>query len=190
VSSPIPPGPYGPRRSNTGLIVGIAIVAVVVLLGILGLILIVSGEDSGAVPTKPQTQPSQGAPSQGLPTEGQRTEPVPTTPTADPPRLTEATALTTKFLGYLNTNKQKEAAALGCAGSKNILPGVILLVVDESTNLKAGKATVEEPGTSAYPMRMDLITISGTANSNPATGSVRIEDVTGQPLCVRLFQVH
>jgi len=159
------------------------------MLGILGLILIVRGEDSGAVPTQPQTQPGQVAPSLGLPTDGLRTEPVPTTPAVEAPRLTEATALTTRFLGYLNTNKQ-EAAALGCASSKDLLPGVILLIVDESTNLKVGKATVEEPGTSAYPMRMDLVTISGTARSNPATGYVRIEDVTGQPLCVHLFQVQ
>ncbi|TDU89907.1 hypothetical protein EV138_3487 [Kribbella voronezhensis] len=109
-------------------------------------------------------------------------------PAADAPRLANAVVMTKKFLGYLNTNNQKAASAMGCEGSKQLLPTAISLVVDESTNLTAGTATVEEPGTSAYPMRMDLVTISGTVKYRPTNGWVRIQDVPGEPLCVRMFQ--
>jgi hypothetical protein len=109
-------------------------------------------------------------------------------PDADAPRLANAVVMTTKFLGYLNTNNQQAASAMGCEGSKQLLPTAISLIVDESTNLKAGTATVEEPGTSAYPMRMDLVTISGTVKYRPTNGWVRIQDVPGEPLCVRMFQ--
>jgi hypothetical protein len=155
---------------------------VVVLMGIGGLLLIMQGEGEG--PTVPQTQPSQ---SQGAPSEGQ---PTPSTSAADAPRLTEATALAGRFVAYLSVNKQKEAAALGCEGSKQILPGSIMLIVDESTKLKlSGKTTVEEPGTTAYPMRMDYVPISGKTRFGPMSGFVRIQDVPGQPLCVRIFQL-
>jgi hypothetical protein len=173
---------YGPppRRSNTGLIIGIVVVVVLAVVGIIGMVFVLRGNDAANGPTQPQGQPSLVQP----------TESAPSTPAADAPRLTEATALAGKFVGFLNANKQKEAAALGCAGSKQLLPTTIMLIVDESTKLKlSGKPIVEEPGTTAYPMRMDLVPISGKTRFGPMSGAVRLEDVSGQPLCVRLFEL-
>jgi hypothetical protein len=141
--------------------------------------------EGGEGPTQPQAQPSQGAPSAGQPT-----EPTPSTPLGGAPRLTEATALAGRFVAFLSVNKQKEAAALGCEGSKQILPGSIMLIVDESTKLKlSGKTIVEQPGTTAYPQRMDLVPISGKTRFGPMSGFVRIQDIPGEPLCVRIFQL-
>jgi hypothetical protein len=159
---------------------------VVVLMGIGGLVLVMQGDGEG--PTQPQAQSSQ-QPGQGTSTEGQPTQPAPSTPAADGPRLTEATALAGKFVAFLSVNKQKEAAALGCEGSKQLLPTTIMLIVDESTKLKLSGKPVVEPAGTVYPMRMDLVPISGKTRFGPMSGYVRIEDVPGQPLCVRLFQL-
>lgn len=173
------------------MIVGIVIVVVVVLMGIGGLVLVMQGDGNGngTSPTQPQAQPSQVS-GQGTPSEGQPTGSAPSTPAADAPRVTAATALAGRFVAFLSVNKQKEAAALGCEGSKQLLPGSIMLIVDESTKLKlSGKTTVEEAGTTAYPMRMDYVPISGKTRFGPMSGFVRIQDVPGQPLCVRIFQL-
>lgn len=142
-----------------------------VLLGIVGLLVMVTQGD-GEESMEPQTQPA------------------PSTPAADAPRLTEAAALAGKFVAFLSVNKQKDAAALGCEGSKQLLPTSIMLIVDEQTKLKvSGTTTVEEPGTTAYPMRMDFVPISGKTRFGPMSGFVRIQDIAGEPLCVRIFQL-
>jgi hypothetical protein len=142
------------------------------------------GEGGGSA--EPQTQPSQGLGQ----SEGQPTAPAPSTPAADAPRVTAATALAARFVAFMSANKQKEAAALGCADSKQLLPGALMLTVDEQTKLKvSGKTIVEEPGTTAYPMRIDLVPIAGKTRFGPESGFVRIQDIPGQPLCVRIFQL-
>ncbi|MFI5710225.1 hypothetical protein [Kribbella sp. NPDC051620] len=184
MSSPQGYGPP-PKRSNTGAIIGVVAAVVLVLMTIGGLIVIMQGEGEGPTPSEPKAQ-SNRQPGQGAPTNGSAAS----TPAAGAPRLTEATALAGKFVGLLSVNKQKEAAALGCEGSKQLLPTSIMLIVDEQTKLKlSGTTTVEEPGTSAYPMRMDLVPISGKTRFGPMSGFVRIQDVPGEPLCVRIFQL-
>ncbi|WP_157979797.1 hypothetical protein [Kribbella monticola] len=158
------------------VVVGVALVGA----SVLGYFL----RDSFFGDDEPTSTTTASAPA-GSPTAGPTDN---SSPAADAPRLANAVVMTKKFLGYLNTNNQKAAAAMGCEGSKQLLPTAISLIVDESTNLTAGTATVEEPGTSAYPMRMDLVTISGTVKYRPTNGWVRIQDVPGEPLCVRIFQ--
>lgn len=170
------------------MIVGIVAGVLVVVVAVGALVVFLGRDDNQAVgPTQPQPQNSQPLPSQGLPSEGQRTEPGPSTPAEQPRRLAESKALTVRFLGYLNTRKEKEAAALGCAESKQILPGVILLTVDESTKLKAGNVVAEESAETGLSMRTNRVEISGTVKFNPHTGYVRLQDVPGKPVCVQLF---
>jgi hypothetical protein len=161
-------GPGGPpRKRRTGLYVGIALAAaLVVVLGITGFIspgFLVNGKTTGG--TAPA--PSEPGPNESA------------TPGA--PRLAEAGALATKFLGYLNVNDQKSAAALGCRETTQLLPGVILLAVDPPTKLTAGTPTGQ---------LMIGVPFTGTTKSNPATGTVIVQDLPPAPLCVRMLQLR
>jgi hypothetical protein len=167
-----------------GLVVGV-VVLLVVFTGFVAPGFFRNDDEAGG--TAPASAPAS---SQDDPSADPSTGPTDSTsPGGDAPRLTEAVTMATKFVGYLNANNQKAAAAMGCEGSKELLPTVISLVVDDQTALKVtGPATVEEPGTTAYPMRMDVVPIGGKIKFGPTTGYVRLEDVSGQALCVRLFQ--
>lgn len=163
---------------------------VFVLLAIGGLILVMQGDGEGQVPTEPQGQPGLSQPSQEVPSEGLPPSPTATAPAASAPRVAAATAMAAKFVAFMSANKQKEAAALGCADSKQLLPGALMLIVDEQTKLKvSGKAIVQEPGTTAYPMRIVLVPIAGKTRFGPESGFVRIQDISGQPLCVRIYEL-
>ncbi|WP_343968044.1 hypothetical protein [Kribbella koreensis] len=160
---------------------------VLVLMTIVGLVVIMQGEGEGEVPTEPQGQPGLTQPSQQVPSEGLPPSP---TATATAPRVAAATAMAAKFVAFMSANQQKEAAALGCEDSKQLLPGALMLIVDEQTKLRvSGKAIVQEPGTTAYPMRIVLVPIAGKTRFGPESGFVRIQDISGQPLCVRIYEL-
>jgi hypothetical protein len=149
-----------------GLLIGGG--AVIALLTVLGVVVLVRyGDGGGTAPAPAPVTVTETAPVE------------PTTPAAPTPRLTEATALVTRFLNELNVNDQKKAAALGCVDSKQLLPGQILLLVEPPTKLAVdGPATGQ--GRIAVPF-------SGTTKGNPYAGTAFVQDFPGQPLCVRIL---
>ncbi|TDW18093.1 hypothetical protein EV650_4674 [Kribbella kalugense] len=168
-------GPGGPRRPRIPLYLVVAIAGVLVLVGVVALIVpgLMGGDDDQSGPTAPS------------PVGRQVTSPQPTAQPSTPggPRLTEATALATKFLAFLNANDQKHALALGCADSIKLLTGQLLVTIDPPTRL-----TVSGPAasvTSYYP-RISVPFSGTTKGGAPLSGTVDIMDMPSQPLCVRL----
>ncbi|MFI5691448.1 hypothetical protein ACIA58_06375 [Kribbella sp. NPDC051586] len=170
--------PRGPRRSRTTLYVVLAAAGVIVLLGVVALVLpgLMGGDDDqGSGPTAPS--PAAARPAGSPQPAAQQSE------TPGGPRLTEATTLATRFLTFLNANDQKHATALGCADSKNLLAGQLLVMVDPPTRL-----TVSGPAasvTSYYP-RISVPFSGTTKGGAPLAGTVDIMDSPSLPLCVRL----
>jgi hypothetical protein len=121
----------------------------------------------------------------------QPTAPAPSTPAQPAQRLTESSALAAKFLTYLNANDQKHAAALGCEDTKKLLPTVILLAIDPPTKLTVSGPAEPMSKTYSAPYYQMLVGVpfTGTTKHNPATGTVTIMDVPPQPLCVRLMKL-
>ncbi|MEU4196616.1 hypothetical protein AB0E69_32240 [Kribbella sp. NPDC026611] len=186
-----PGGPGGPRRGRTVLSVVLAAFAVLVLVGVGALVVPgLVGGDKESGPTAPSVSSSPPAGSQPS-----TTSPVtpPMTPPATPPagarRLTEASALVTKFLTFLNANDQKHAAALGCTETQKLLPAVILLAVDPPTKLTVNGPAVAlgKPGGDPYYEKLLSVPFAGTTKHNPATGTVTVMDVPARPLCIRLM---
>jgi hypothetical protein len=153
-----------------------AIAGVLVLVGVVALIVpgLMGGDDGQSNPTPPSSSASHpvGSPQ---PTAG------PSTPGG--PRLTEATALATRFLAFLNANDQKHATALGCEDSRKLLAGQLLVMVDPPTRL-----TVNGPAASvsSYYPRISVPFTGTTKGGAPLTGTVDIMDMPSRPLCVRL----
>ncbi|TDW89622.1 hypothetical protein EV137_3418 [Kribbella pratensis] len=176
-------GPGGPRRPRTLLYVVIAVVGVFVLLGAVALIvpgLIGSDDDQGG-PTAPSPALSQPAGSP-QPT----SEPSPATssaPSTPGPRLTEASTLATRFLAFLNANDQTHAVALGCADSRNLLAGQLIVMVDPPTKLSVSGPAAS---VSSYYPRISVPFSGTTKGGAPLAGTVDIMDVPSEPLCVRL----
>jgi hypothetical protein len=155
----------------------IAAAGIIVLLGVVALIvpgLMGGDDDQGSAPTAPSPAGSQPADS-----------PQPTAqPSQTPggPRLTEATTLATRFLAYLNANDQKHATALGCADSKNLLAGQLIVMIDPPTKLAVSGPAAS---VSSYYPRIS-VPFSGSTKGVPLAGTVDIMDQPTRPLCVRL----
>ena len=173
---------FGPRRKRprTTLYVVIAAAGIIVFLGVVALLLpgLMGGDDDQGGPTAP-------SPAAARPTGS----PQPTTQpseTAGGPRLTEATTLATRFLAYLNANDQKHATALGCADSKNLLAGQLIVMVDPPTKLAV---TGPAASVSSYYPRISVPFSGTTKGGVPLAGTVDIMDQPTRPLCVRLTSV-
>jgi hypothetical protein len=155
----------------------IAAAGIIVLLGVVALIVpgLMGGDDQGNAPTAPSPAASEPA---GSPQ-----------PTAQPsqtpggPRLTEATTLATRFLAYLNANDQKHATALGCADSKNLLAGQLIVMIDPPTKLAVSGPAAS---VSSYYPRISVPFSGTTKGGVPLAGTVDIMDQPTRPLCVRL----
>jgi hypothetical protein len=156
----------------------IAAAGIIVLLGVVALIVpgLMGGDDGqGSAPTAPSPVGSQPAGS-----------PHPTAPpsqTPGGPRLTEATTLATRFLAYLNANDQKHATALGCADSKNLLAGQLIVMIDPPTKLAVSGPAAS---VSSYYPRISVPFSGTTKGGVPLAGTVDIMDQPTRPLCVRL----
>ncbi|MGW7681322.1 hypothetical protein ACWGID_11310 [Kribbella sp. NPDC054772] len=163
----------------------IAVIAVLLLLGA-GLVVATSltsnDDDQSGGPTQPSTAPSRpSAEPTSAPTGG------PTTPGTTAPRLTEATALATRFLAYVNASDQQHALALGCADSRQILAGLLVFMIDPPTKLTVSGQPVAMQ--SYYPKIS--VPFSGTTKGPvPRTGTVDIMDQPSTPLCVRLTTMN
>jgi hypothetical protein len=170
-------GPRGPQRPRTTLYVVIAAAGIIVFLGVVALLLpgLMGGDDDQGGPTEPS--PAAARPT-GSPA-----------PTAEPsetpggPRLTEATTLATRFLAYLDANDQKHATALGCADSKNLLAGQLIVMIDPPTKLAVSGPAAS---VSSYYPRISVPFSGTTKGGVPLTGTVDIMDQPTRPLCVRL----
>ncbi|TDO67395.1 hypothetical protein EV651_103307 [Kribbella sp. VKM Ac-2571] len=176
-------GPGGPRRSRALLYVVIAVVGVFVLLGAVALIVpkLIGSDDDQAAPTAPSPASSQPA---GSPQPTSEPSSAPSSAPATPgPRLTEASTLATKFLAFLNANDQTHAVALGCADSKNLLAGQLLVMIDPPTKLSV---TGPAASVSSYYPRISVPFSGTTKGGAPLAGTVDIMDEPSQPLCVRL----
>jgi len=160
------------------LYVVIAAAGIVVFLGIVALLLpgLMGGDDDqGGSPTAP-------SPGAARPTDSPQPSARPSE-TPGGPRLTEATTLATRFLAYLNANDQKHATALGCADSKNLLAGQLIVMIDPPTKLAvSGPAAA----VSSYYPRISVPFSGTTKGGVPLAGTVDIMDQPTRPLCVRL----
>lgn len=191
-----PPGPpEPPKKSKTGLFVGLGVaVVLVVVLGITVFATRLAGDgnsaDGGSAPAQSQPTTGQSEPGSGQtePTTGQTEptngppEPLPTAPgsSVDPnARATEALALATKFVGYLNASNNKAALGLGCKDRGTILEG-LLLWVEPPTRLTI-TGPVSGRGFLYVPM-------SGTIEGLPVEGWIRLTDRQPDPVCIAIFQ--
>jgi hypothetical protein len=175
------------------LYVVLAVAGVLVVLGIVALILPgLLGDDESGGPTSPappaprstsspdpssessgSPEPSSGPPSSGPPSSAP--------PAA--PRLTEATALATRFLGYVNASDRKHALALGCEDSRQILDGLLVFMIDPPTKLVvSGKPVAAQ----TYYHKISVPFSGTTKGPVPRAGTVDIMDEPSTPLCVRL----
>jgi hypothetical protein len=182
---PVAPGPGGPGYGGrpprrTGLYVVIAVVVVLVLGAGVLVATISGGDDNRSGPTQPSTAPPP-------PTASSEPNPLPssTATSSEPsaPRLTEATALATRFLAYVNAADQKHALALGCADSRNILAGLLVFMIDPPTKLTVSGQPV---ATQTYYRKISVPYSGTTKGPVPRTGTVDIMDQPSTPLCVRL----
>ncbi|HET6741227.1 MAG TPA: hypothetical protein VFH76_19920 [Kribbella sp.] len=175
----------GRRPRRAGLYAVVA-VGVALVLGVVGVLVatLTGGDDNQSGPTQPATvppPPSASSDPNSLPSS------APTSSTAPPaqsaPRLTEATALATKFLGYVNASDQPHALALGCEDSRKILAGLLVFMIDPPTKLTISG----QPVTAQTYYRKISVPFSGTTKGPvPRTGTVDIMDKPSTPLCVRL----
>lgn len=178
------PGYVGrpPRRAGLYVVVAVAVVLVLGVAGVL-VVTLTGGGNNQSGPTQPATAPpppSASSDPNSLPSSA----PAPSTaPSAAAPRLSEATALATKFLGYVNASDQPHALALGCADSRKILAGLLVFMIDPPTKL-----TVNGPPAVAqtYYRKISVPFAGTTKGPVPRTGTVDIMDKPSTPLCVRL----
>ncbi|HEY3562863.1 MAG TPA: hypothetical protein VGL05_35600 [Kribbella sp.] len=165
----------------------IAVVVVLVLGGAGVLVATLSGgDDNRSGPTQPTTAPPPPSAS-SEPNPVPSSTPTSSTPTSatEPtaPRLTEATALATRFLGYVNAADQKHALALGCEDSRQILAGLLVFMIDPPTKLTVSGKPV---ATQTYYRKISVPYSGTTKGPVPRTGTVDIMDQPSTPLCVRL----
>ncbi|MFF0339200.1 hypothetical protein [Kribbella sp. NPDC004875] len=186
-----PGGPGGPRPRRTLLYAVLGVIGVLVLLtvGILATRL-ASDDDTAGGPTQPSTAPSRPNPTAeptSVPSGGPSGGPTPSTTTATTPaaapRLTEATALATRFLAYVNAADRTHALALGCEDSRKILDGLLVFMIDPPTKLVVnGKPYA----TQTYYPKISVPFSGTTKGPVPRTGTVDIMDQPPAQLCVRL----
>lgn len=160
------------------LYVVIAAAGIIVFLGVFALLLpgLMGGDDDqGSGPTAPS--PAAARPTGSPQATAQPSE------TPGGPRLAEATTLATRFIAYLNANDQKHATALGCADSKNLLAGQLIVTIDPPTKLAVSGPAAS---VSSYYPRISVPFSGTTKGGAPLAGTVDIMDQPTRPLCVRL----
>ncbi|GAA1590314.1 hypothetical protein GCM10009742_41080 [Kribbella karoonensis] len=162
----------------------IAVVVVLLLGGVGALVVTLTGrDDDSSGPTQPATAPPPAATSSEPGSEPSSEPTSSTTPSTSAPRLTEATALATKFLAYVNASDRKHALALGCADSRQILAGLLVFMIDPPTKLTVNGPPV---ATVTYYRKISVPYSGTTKGPVPRTGTVDIMDQPSAPLCVRL----
>ena len=185
-----PPGYQRPPQKNRAAL--FIVLLVVLLIGVLGVGGVVAynlvgdkssdtsqpgGLDPSDIPTDiPSDFPSY-LPSND-PSQEPSPEPTMTLPTAGSGDLAKAKDLAQRFVSQLNANKPKEAAALGCPESKELLPTLIEVLIKPPTKLTIGEAVGQ---------LVIIVRLTGTTNGHQVTGMVLIQE-TGTP-CVRAVQV-
>lgn len=175
--------------------IGVAGVLVLLAAGLLVATRLTGDDDTADGPTQPSTAPNPTAEPTPLPSGGPTpstepsaepsTEPSTTasTPATAAPRLTEATALATKFLGYVNASDRAHALALGCADSRNLLDGLLVFMIDPPTKLTVSG---QPYAVRTYYPKISVPFSGTTKGPVPRTGTVDIMDKPPAQLCVRL----
>lgn len=178
-------GPQPPKKSNTGLVVGVVAV-VVVLLAALG----ITGfwqpgffrSDAGSAESSQKqgggTDPS--APAQPAPTEPTADAPAPPPGGSDDPAGNGAIAKRAMedFLAKVNAGDRSGAESLMCPDSQKI-------GLDRAMEGKANLTLTDDPRDSS---RITSSELAGTINGDPASGSIFAESAdNGATWCVSGF---
>ena len=187
---------YGqpPRKSRAGLIIALIVVFVIVALGAVGLLafrLVQKTTSSSPDPVTSVAPPaSSPTPQRSVPRPTKTTlpptpQPPPTRPpTSKPPTPTPARSaaeLARRFVAQLNANNPTAAAALACQSSKQLIPTLMQVQLQPPTKLTAGTPIGQQP--------TFVIPLTGTTKGSTVQGSIVIQRLGTEPLCVRVFQV-
>ena len=185
-----------PRKNRAGLIIVLLVVLLIGVLGVGGVLtyrLISDKLHNSAAPSpgtsaappvsSPTPEPSVPAP---RPTKTVQPRPAktavpPTTKLPAPTRPGSAAELARRFVAQLNANNPTAAAAYACQDSKQLIPILMGQYLQPPTKLTPGTSIGGQP---TYAVRL-----TGTTKGSPVTGVIIIQQLTPEPLCVRIFSI-
>ncbi|MFI5691450.1 hypothetical protein ACIA58_06385 [Kribbella sp. NPDC051586] len=183
--------PYGrpPKKSRAGLIIVLIVLLIVVAVGAIGVLayrLVADHQDSKSGPAPstsvappPATRSTRTVPSKPAPTTPAKPTSAPTTTATSP--VTTAADLGRRFVAQLNANSSKGAAAYACKGSEQLIPLLMRSLLGPPTKLTAGAPLGQAPSF--------VIPLSGTSKGATVSGTLLIQKLGPDPMCVQVFTI-